>query len=263
MPDFTPPTLHSLLSAFLDEGFSFTPLSGFTEGSGKKTVILRHDVDRLPANSLATARLEHESGISGSYYFRIVPESYDEWVIREISGIGHEIGYHYEDLTLAGGDVDKAYTSFCRNLEKIRKLVPVTTICMHGSPLSRYDSRDIWAKYDYRKLGITAEPYFDIDFNKTFYLTDTGRRWDGHRVSIRDKAMAGSPVTNPDFLGRSYHTTTGIIGAVEKGDFPNQVMITIHPQRWTSNIFLWSKELITQNLKNQIKRFMVKKLFAK
>ncbi len=34
--------------------------------------------------------------------------------------------------------------------------------------------------------------------------------------------------------------------------------ITIHPQRWTSNIFLWSKELITQNLKNQVKRFMVK-----
>ncbi|MFZ4523699.1 MAG: hypothetical protein ACOYNC_18500 [Bacteroidales bacterium] len=58
--------------------------------------------------------------------------------------------------------------------------------------------------------------------------------------------------------GFSFTPLSGIIRAVEKGGFPNQVMITIHPQRWTSNILLWSKELITQNLKNQIKRFMVK-----
>jgi len=59
-------------------------------------VILRHDVDRLPANSLATARMEHETGIRGSYYFRVVTESYEEQVIREIYALGHEIGYHYE-----------------------------------------------------------------------------------------------------------------------------------------------------------------------
>jgi hypothetical protein len=199
----------------------------------------------------------HGSGIRGSYYFRIVPESYDETIIRQISNLGHEIGYHYEDLALCGGDVDKAYESFCRHLERFRKIVPVTTICMHGSPLSRWDSRAIWHKYDYRTLGITAEPYFDIDFNNTFYLTDTGRRWDGHKVSIRDKAMASRPVTNPDFLGRSYHTTSDVINALETGGFPGRVMVTLHPQRWTDNKFLWVKEYIAQNLKNQVKRWMV------
>ena len=137
MSDFTLPTFQALLSSFLNEGYSFTPFSGYTEVSGKKTVILRHDVDRLPANSLATAQLEHETG-------------------------------------------------------------------------------------------------------------------------IRDKAMAASPVTNPDFLGRSYHTTSGIIAALETGGFPGRVMLTLHPQRWTSNMFLWSKELLAQNLKNQVKRFIVK-----
>ena len=203
--------------------------------------------------------MEHALEISGSYYFRIVRESYDETIIRQIALLGHEIGYHYEDLTLAGGDVDKAYESFCRNLEKIRKLTPVTTICMHGSPLSKWDSRAIWEKYDYRALGITAEPYFDIDFNKTFYLTDTGRRWDGHRVSVRDKAMASSPVTNPGFLQRSYHSTPDIIRAIDNNSLPSQVMLTLHPQRWTGNKLLWTKELISQNLKNQVKRWLVKK----
>ena len=129
---------------------------------------------------------------------------------------------------------------------------------MHGSPLSKWDSRAIWQKYDYRALGITAEPYFDVDFNNTFYLTDTGRRWDGNKVSVRDKAMATNPVTNPDFLNRSYHATSDIIEALEAGSFPGRIMLTIHPQRWTDNKFLWAKEYIAQNLKNQVKRVLVK-----
>ncbi len=49
------------------------------------------------------------------------------------------------------------------------------------------DNRDLWKRYDYRDFGIIAEPYFDLDFDEVFYLTDTGRRWDGHKVSVRDK----------------------------------------------------------------------------
>ena len=58
---------------------------------------------------------------------------------------------------------------------------------MHGSSLSKYDNKLLWKYYNYRKSGIIGEPYFDIDFNEVFYLTDTGRRWDGDRVSVRDK----------------------------------------------------------------------------
>ena len=44
--------------------------------------------------------------------------------------------------------------------------LPIETICMHGSPLSRYDNRKIWEKYNYRDYGIIGEPYFDVDFRK-------------------------------------------------------------------------------------------------
>jgi hypothetical protein len=80
-----------------------------------------------------------------------------------------------------------AIDDFRLNLEKLRELYPVKTICMHGSPLSKYDNRLIWDKYDYRDYGIIGEPYFDVDFEEVLYLTDTGRRWDGDRVSVRDK----------------------------------------------------------------------------
>ena len=80
-----------------------------------------------------------------------------------------------------------AIDDFRLNLRKLRKLYPVKTICMHGSPLSKWDNRDLWKKYDYRDYGIIAEPSFDVDFEEVFYLTDTGRRWDGDSVSVRDK----------------------------------------------------------------------------
>jgi hypothetical protein len=256
--DFTLPRYHQLLSALCSAGYSFQPFSEYLTNPKDQVIILRHDVDRLPANSLATAEMEHAAGIRGSYYFRMVPESYDETIIHKIAALGHEIGYHYEDLTLANGDTGKAYDSFCINLAKLRKLCPIQTICMHGSPLSKYDSRDIWKKYDYRRLGITGEPYLDLDFNKTFYLTDTGRRWDGHNVSVRDKAMAANPITNPDFLQRSYHSTTHLITAINSGNFPPHIMITLHPQRWTNSLLAWTKELLTQNLKTQFKLFLFK-----
>ena len=71
-----------------------------------KTIILRHDVDRLPQNSVNTARIEKNLNITGSYYFRIVQKSYDATIIKQIAELGHEIGYHYEDLTLSKGDID-------------------------------------------------------------------------------------------------------------------------------------------------------------
>lgn len=37
-------------------------------------------------------------GIVGMYYFWMVLESFDEWVIWEIEELGYEIGYYYEDM---------------------------------------------------------------------------------------------------------------------------------------------------------------------
>lgn len=259
--DFTITLYIKLLDSLQLQGFSFTTFAHFIEKHheffGQKTIILRHDVDLLPQNSLAIARIQAEMGISGTYYFRMVPQSYSEAIIKEIVELGHEVGYHYETMDTCKGDVDKAYNEFCHNLEKFQKLTSVKTISMHGSPMSPYDNREIWKKYDYKKLGIIAEPYFDINFNELFYITDTGRRWDGHLYNVRDKATKENPVTNPDFLKLHFHSTQDIIQAVENDSFPMQAMLNFHPQRWNDKPFHWLKELIWQNLKNQVKRTIV------
>lgn len=241
--DFTLDKYKELLSALQAYGF--------------RSLVLRHDVDLLPGNSLRTARVEAEMGMFGIYYFRAVPESWDERIIREISALGHEVGYHYESLTTCHGDVDAAYVDFCRHLEDLRKLVPVKSICMHGSPRSPYDSKDIWKKYDYHTLGIDSEPYLDTDFSKVFYLTDTGRRWDGYKVSVRDKI----PHHQDEWISKGlvFHTTDDVVEGLHSGLVPKDLMMTVHPQRWNPFGFRWCKELILQYAKNVIKRTIIKK----
>jgi len=259
MRDFTIDTYRDLLAALRAKGYHFLRCDEFF-GSGKpknKAVMLRHDVDAKKMNSLKFARIQFELGIKGTYYFRAIPASFNEAVIREVYEKGHEVGYHYETMDTCRGNVKLAYETFCRELERFRQIVPVTTICMHGSPLSKFDNKEIWKHYDYRSLGIIAEPYFDLNFNETFYLTDTGRCWDGQKVSIRDKAASFNQCTNPDFIGRSYHTTFDIISDIESEKLPAQVMMNFHPQRWTDNASEWYKELIAQRLKNQVKRILV------
>lgn len=220
-------------------------------------VTLRHDVDRKPLNSLDTAHIEREMGWKAIYYFRAVPESWNESIILQIASLGHAIGYHYESLTTCHGNYEAAYEDFCRNLERFRALVPVSSISMHGSPRSRWDSRDLWQHYDYHALGIETEPYLDTDFSKVFYLTDTGRRWDGFQVSVRDKI----PGFQEQWIksGLVYHSTDDIINAIKAGSFPKNVMINTHPQRWTDNRWEWLVELASQSVKNVAKRAIVKK----
>lgn len=279
MHDFTFHALYQLLNSIKKQQFIVQPFMEFIRNPVPKFVILRHDVDKKETNSLLNAQIENLLGIVGTYYFRIVSGSFDENVIRGIYDLGHEIGYHYEDLAIAKGDHKKAIMLFEQNLAKLRRIVPVETICMHGSPLSRWDNRQLWKYYDYRDFGIIGEPYFDIDFDEVLYLTDTGRRWDGESVSVRDKVenlrgvegiekqideeavklslkttitknqgAVKSTEDKPDI--RKFHSTFDIIDAAESGTLPEKIMLTVHPQRWNNDMLPWLKELIWQNAKN-------------
>ena len=270
MTDFTLYQYRHLLESLLQQGYQFLTFEQYCEQKSSphrpiasspdssKYILLRHDVDLKAANSLATAQIEHELGIRATYYFRVVPQSNQPDIIRAIAALGHEIGYHYEDMALMQGDTEKAYAHFQQQLTYFRQFYPVRTICMHGAPTSQWDGKELWKHYDYRDLGIIGEPYFDIDFSQMFYLTDTGRCWDGYKVSVRDKIPVYQDQWNAQ--GLVYHATNDIIHAAEQGSLPPRIMITTHPQRWTDRPLAWLKELLVQNAKNIIKRlFLVKK----
>lgn len=246
--DFTLSQYQDLLLALQSERPFFQRVSDFLDSPLPLVYVLRHDVDDLPENSLRFAQIQHRLAIKGTYYFRIVKKSFNTPIIKEIADLGHEIGYHYETMSSNRGNIDKAWDEFRWNLETFRKIVPVSTICMHGSPLSGFDNKLIWQKYDYHDLGITGEPYIDIDFTKTGYLSDTGRRWNGSEVSVRDK-VSGS-------IDLNFRSTVEIIQNVHQ--LPDKVLFTFHPQRWHDGLGPWLVELVAQKLKNTVKYIIVK-----
>ena len=385
MRDFTFNTYKKLLESLQAKGYSFQTFTQYIISDKNSlllnlnsSIILRHDVEAHYEQALKFAQIQNQLGIKGTYFFRLLPNSFKPEIVKQIADLGHEIGYHYDDLVQCKGDLEKAIKRFQKNLETLREIAPVQTICMDGSPLSKYDNKDLWssggtsaslsvreirrrrdketerqgdsntentslspqaseslistkhsegerrsphqryisnkeqvvsshtshstlqAYYSYQDFGIIGEPYFDIDFNKVFYLTDTGRCWDGDKFNVRDKPIinkassnqekimlersdssehsgwdkpmaaeslsaageqrAGSQeaVSNSNFLKLHFHSTNDLIETIEKGDFPKQAMITFHPQRWNDHWYYWTKELIFQNLKNQVKRFLVK-----
>lgn len=246
--DFTEGGFVQLLRALLASGYEFRAFDDYIAGAAvpDRVIILRHDVDRRPSHSLRFARLEALHGVRSTFYFRIVPESFDAEAIREIAAMGHEVGYHYEDLDLAGGDPSRAIRLFESHLGRLRALCPIRTLCMHGSPLSSVDNRWLWRTYDYRDYDLLGEPYLDLDFGKVFYLTDTGRRWDGERVSVRDKVDTSG-------FGMRFRDTQEIVAAAHAGSLPPHIMITTHPQRWADSIPAWTVELVGQRIKNVAK----------
>ncbi len=287
MLDFTLTIYSQFLKSLQLQGYTFITLTEYItytntpDSLPNRFIILRHDVDRLPQNALIFARLQNELGIKGTYYFRIVPHVFNESIISEVSELGHEIGYHYEDVNLVSKRdlisrvkkkeennekriADKAIKSFEVNLNNQRRIVPINTICMHGSPLSRHDSRLLWKYYNYRDFAIIGEPYFDIDFSKILYLTDTGRSWNGTNYNIRDniKYLTANTKENPQMIPLSekynFRSTYQLIKAAEENKLPDKILITFHPQRWTNRSLPWVIELVWQNFKNLGKYFIVK-----
>ena len=241
MIDFTLDIYRELLETLQAKGYELISYADYCRNIDKsinrniegKFVILRHDVDAKPANSLKTAQIEHSLGAKATYYFRTgesgcykgstlsLPES-----VRAIAALGHEIGYHYEDMSLCGGDFEKAYDHF-----------------------------QTWLEYFRQYYGLIGEPYLDTDFSDVFYLTDTGRCWDGYKVSVRDKI----PQYQDEWTARGlvWHTTNELISAIKHDQLPAHVMITTHPQRWTNNKGERWKECVLQNAKNIVKRLLI------
>ncbi len=257
--DFTIKKYLQLLNQLQKCNFRFITFSEYLQHNQlpEKFVILRHDVDKQVWKSLRFAKIQHSMGIKGTYYFRATGNLLNEKLIKEIYELGHEIGYHYENMAICKGNHEKAVQDFNKHLKRIRSLVPVKTICMHGSPLSKYDNRDLWKYIDYRDYGIIGETYLDTNFDIVFYLTDTGRKWNGWNSSLRDKLPQQKSWSENNLV---YKNTSDIIDSLKKTTFPEQFMITFHPQRWNNTFLSCFFELILQKTKNFIKRLLLLRL---
>ena len=136
--DFTRAKYSELIHCLQSNGYQFVTFEQYCDKVIKgealpvQYIIMRHDVEAVPENSLVFAQIEHELGIKASYYFRVVPESNQPEYILQIAALGHEIGYHYEDMAICQGDVEQAYAHFQQQLQHFRRFYPVFLCGIHS-----------------------------------------------------------------------------------------------------------------------------------
>ena len=217
--DYTFEAYGQLLDAALDAGCTVLTVREFLQRKElpDRFVLLRHDVDRRPANAVRMAALESRRGVAATYYFRT--GTFDSETARAMAERGHEIGYHYEDLARTDGDVEAAHRRFERNLERFGRSVPIETVCAHGSPLSPYHNTDLWEERSPAEYDLLGEAYRSIDVGPDApgglrYLSDTGRTW-----------------RTPGSGSEAIATTGDLVAAIESGAYP-RVYLLAHPCRW-------------------------------
>jgi len=205
-----------------------------------KYIILRHDVDMKPEHSLKFAQIEKEFGICSTYYFRMTEEVYQPAIMKQIARLGHEIGYHYEVLDKAGGNPSKAIRIFERELSEMRKIYDIKTICMHGNSRTRWDNRDIWKYYDFKRYGIIGEAYLSIDFSDITYFSDAARTWNP-RYKVKDISSSDRNCT--------INKTDDLIRLIEEERI-SHLYILVHPDDWCDNFWTWLGDSVTRKFKN-------------
>ena len=224
--DFTIQAYKELLEEIKECGYNFFTMSDWLKNKPCKGVVIRHDVDRLAINSLRTAELEHKLNIQATYYFRMTKGSFRKEIIKKITGMGHEAGYHYEDLTMHGGDKEKAIQSFAKNLALLREHAEIRTIAMHGKPLSRINNLDLWKSYDFRDYEIEGEAYLTPEYSGIYYFSDTGRSW-------KSKSEANyKDYTNG--LSSEKVVRTQDLKDFIRNERPDKLILMTHPERWSS-----------------------------
>ena len=260
--DFTLESYASILTSLKKTGFKFITYEEYFNTKPAREsnfVIMRHDVDRLPGRSLALAKLEHSHGVRASYYFRTKPTSWDDAIMKSIAEMGHEIGYHYENLSDTNGNLSDGFKDFTSNFLRFESIYPVKSIAMHGRPFSKWDNRDLWDEFEYKDLGVLGEVYLDTDWSNVDYFTDTGRAWDSS-ANLKDRPKDSGLPQEGESSSIKVSKTHELVDYIAKTD--RNLIISTHPERWTSSIFGWL-QVLSQDWLTNVMKYFFKLIFRK
>lgn len=237
--DFSLAIYENLMGTIKRSGFKIITLREyFSQRPNRQAfVILRHDVDRRPENALRMALLESRFGIQSTYYFRVQRRNFCKETIEEVHKLGHEIGYHYEVMDKAKGDLRLAERIFSSELSRLRAFADVSTVCMHGNPFSRWDNRDFWKHFSLPQFNLLGEAYVSVRDLELFYVTDTGRGWNRAAYNLKDTFSDVSVRLIP-----SLSNTWELIDLICSQNY-QKIYLQIHPNRWSRRWLEWHRQL--------------------
>jgi peptidoglycan/xylan/chitin deacetylase (PgdA/CDA1 family) len=203
LPPFTMDGYRNLLHEMKDSGFELRPIYALPDRQ-ENSVYLRHDLDFSAALSTRIAEIEHEAGVSATY-FVLLSGPYNPFneesvaAILRIGSLGHEIGLHY-DLTNWPQLRQAAQAKLNAEIQILESLseIKINSIVMHQPSLG---GEDYFATADASWINPT---YYQRADASLCYVSDSCRAW-------RDDTLV-------KFLKRELPQT--------------RMMLNTHPESW-------------------------------
>lgn len=172
---FTYRAYAELLALLRAEGYAFCDYHNHETADGRR-VILRHDIDSIPAAALRLAELEASEGIHSTWFVLLSSENYNPMspavrgVTRELRAMGHEIGLHFDETAYApeDGEVTALIVREARLLADLLG-APVRAVSMHCPSQAALEA-------DWKLPGL-VNTYGKTFFREYKYLSDSSRHW--------------------------------------------------------------------------------------
>ena len=147
--------------------------------NSKPLLFLRHDIDHSLHDAVIMARLEAEKKVTSTYFVQVscpfysVTEPATKTILKEITGLGHEVGFHYSigDYLMDGRFNVKM---FIRDLELVGDMsgCEVCSVARHD-PAAGGGSENLVFEHMGLRNAYTA-PFFGQEMN---YLSDSNCSW--------------------------------------------------------------------------------------
>jgi hypothetical protein len=276
---FTFKSYRQLLDAIIKAGYAIHGIERILidrrEGAVPegKYVSIRHDVDYYPSRALILATIESEKKISTTYYIRRRFFDSDIDLVRRIAALGHQIGYHYEEVDThqkapnlqVGRDAAGFFIGSLLDIDKLG--FPIRTICAHGNPLTDVDNRQVVhllrdenyidrlaftydrdqvkAKVSDRLVGDASIDITGDDFD--LYIPDTGRF--NPKYNLKDR-IDDCPISGLSGLNDFQR--------ILSDQSNRRIYMNMHPDRWSGDPATWLFDFTLDTAKNMIKKLIGK-----
>ena len=143
----------------------------------QQCVILRHDIDNDINKALKFAELEHEEGVSSTYFVLLTSDFYNAFSYKStksltaIAELGHDIGLHFDEVRYPDLGVEAIQERIIKECKLLSEAIgqAVTVVSMHR-PSKAILEADL-------KIPGLINSYGKTFFNDFKYLSDSRRRW--------------------------------------------------------------------------------------
>jgi hypothetical protein len=169
------------LKKALEGGYNFIKCEDYKKiQSYEKFIIMRHDVDFSLDNAIILARIEHELGISSSFFIRLHARHYSPLelkyfrIVKEIINLGHEVGLHHEPSFSEVNNLNQEELL----IKEIDYFNSLFNIKIKGIATHEPARTGIFVtEKNINKFPIEYEAYFPCFMKYAKYISESGGRW--------------------------------------------------------------------------------------